>query len=258
MAIFFEIIRAMKASWLSLTFALACGGHALAKSELELLRERRAELDRRIQQLEQQEKRPPEATTAKIESTPQATPAASTGKEEGRVYVVSKGDTLERISRKTHVSVATLEESNQLKASTVIHIGQKLKLPAPPVTESRPKETKSKEAVAAVKTETVSPGTKTISNPSSGSASMPANSPRSKTMAKTDPKSEAKAPAAKTEAGNEKLVIHSITIQNPVIYSEFASKHGTTTARLNELNGLSLGNSQLLAVGSELYVPAQP
>lgn len=248
----------MKASWISLTFALVCGGHVLAKSELELLRERRAELDRKIQQLEQQEKRAPETTTPKLEPTAPATAAPSSGKGEGRFYVVCKGDTLERISRKTRVSVATLEELNQLKASTVIHIGQKLKLPAPPVTESRPKETKPKEAIAAVKTETVSPGTKTISNPSSSSASMPANSPRSKTIAKSDTKSEAKAPTPKTETGNEKLVIHSITIQNPVIYSEFASKHGTTTERLNELNGLSLGNSQLLAVGSELYVPAQP
>ena len=247
----------MKASWMSLTFALVCGGHVLAKSELELLRERRAELDRKIQQLEQQEKRAPETAASKTESSAPAT-AASSSKDEGRFYVVCKGDTLERISRKTHVSVATLEELNQLKASTVIHIGQKLKLPAPAVTESRPKETKPKEVVATVKPETASPGTKTISNPVSSSASSTANSPRSKTLAKSDPKSETKAPASKTEAGNEKLVIHSVTIQNPVIYSEFASKHATTTERLNELNGLSLGNSQLLAVGSELYVPAQP
>lgn len=245
----------MKASWLSLTLALVCGGHVLAKSELELLRERRADLDRKIQQLEQQEKRAQETGTPKTEPS---APAASASKEEGRIYVVRKGDTLERISRRTRVSVATLEELNQLKASTVIHIGQKLKLPAPAITESRSKETKAKETSAAVKTATASPATKTISNPASGSASMPANSPRSKTTSKSDTKSEAKAPAHKTEAGNDKLVIHSVTIQNPVIYSEFASMHGTTTERLNELNGLSLGNSQLLAVGSELYVPAQP
>lgn len=242
---------------MSLTFALVCGGHGFAKSELETLRERRAELDRRIQQLEQQEKRVQETPASKAEPATPSTPAASPAKEEGRVYVVCKGDTLERISRKTRVSVATLEELNQLKASTVIHIGQKLKLPVPAITESRPKETKSKES-AAVKTETAASSTKTISNPATGGSSMPANSPRSKTTSKSETKSEAKAPAPKTEAGNDKLVIHSVTIQSPVIYSEFASKHGTTTGRLNELNGLSLGNSQLLAVGSELYVPAQP
>jgi LysM repeat protein len=248
----------MKAFWMSLTFALVCGGPVFAKSELELLRERRAELDRKIQQLEQRENRSRETTTPKMESAAPSTPAAPASKEEGRIYVVRKGDTLERISRKTRVSVAKLEELNQLKASTVIHIGQKLKLPAPAVTESRPKETKPKEASADVKNAVISPATQTISNPSSGSASMPANSPRSKATSKSDSKSEAKAPVQKTEAGNDKLVIHSVTIQNPVIYSEFASKHGTTTERLNELNGLSLGNSQLLAVGSELYVPAQP
>ena len=244
---------------MSLTFALVCGGHVFAKSELELLREHRAELDRRIQQLEQQEKRDPEASTPKMESTAPATPATSSSKEEGRFYVVCKGDTLERISRKTHVSVATLEEMNQLKASTVIHIGQKLKLPAPPVMESRPKETKPKEAIVAVKTETVSPGTKTISNPSSSSASMPANSPRSKTLAKSDTKSEAKTPAQRAAAiSSEKLVINSITLQNRMIYSDVAKKYGTNTDRLNALNGLSLSEHQLLDVGTELYVPVQP
>jgi LysM repeat protein len=214
-------------------------------------------LDRKIQQLEQQEKRVQETGTPKMEPAAPSAPATSASKEEGRIYVVRKGDTLERISRKTRASVAQLEALNQLKASTVIHIGQKLKLPAA-VTESRPKETKPKETSAAAKIETASLSTKTISNPGSGSASMPANSPRSKTTSKSGTKSEAKAPTYKTEAGNDKLVIHSVTIQNPVIYSEFASMHDTTTERLNELNGLSLGNSQLLAVGSELYVPAQP
>jgi LysM repeat protein len=245
----------MKASWLSLTLVLVCGGHVLAKSELELLRERRAELDRKIQQLEQQEKRAQETGTPKTEPS---APATSASKEEGRIYVVRKGDTLERISRRTRVSVATLEELNQLKASTVIHIGQKLKLPAPAVTESRPKETKPKETSAAVKTATAAPATKTISNPASGSASMPANSPRSKTTSKSDTKSEAKAPAQKIEAGNDKLVINSITLHNRMIYSDVAKKYDTSTERLNELNGLSLSEHQLLDVGTELYVPVRP
>lgn len=232
---------------MSLTFALVCGGHVLAKSELELLRERRAELDRKIQQLEQQEKRTPESAIP-------STPAASSSKEEGRFYLVRKGDTLERISRKTRVSVATLEELNQLKASTVIHIGQKLKLPAPAVTESRPKETKSKETSVAVKTEPAPSSTKTISNPAKSAA--PANSPRSKTTST----SETKASTTKLEAGNEKLVIHSITLQSPAVYSDVAEKYSTTTDRLNDLNGLSLNHRQLLKEGTELYVPmpAQP
>lgn len=53
-------------------------------------------------------------------------------------------------------------------------------------------------------------------------------------------------------------MIRSIIIQNETTYGDFAGKHGTTTERLNELNGLSLGRSTVLAKGSELYVPAQP
>ena len=41
-------------------------------------------------------------------------------------------------------------------------------------------------------------------------------------------------------------------------YGEFAAKHGTDTARLNDLNGLDLTTATVLAKGSELYVPAQP
>jgi ribosomal protein L7/L12 len=37
-----------------------------------------------------------------------------------------------------------------------------------------------------------------------------------------------------------------------------AAAHGTSTAKLNALNGLNLNSSTVLAKGSELYVPAQP
>jgi len=238
----------MKASWMSLTLALVCGGPVLAKTELELLRERRAELDRKIQQLEQQEKPAPETAPAKSEPQPGlSTPARA----EERVYVVRKGDTLERISRKTRVSVATLEQLNRLQASTVIHIGQKLKLPPAVANPTKPKETAAPAA-------TTSMAVKTISNPSTSSA--PANSPRSKATSKSEPKSETKTTAPKLEAGNEKLVIHSIILQNRIVYSDVAAKYGTTTDRLNDLNGLSLSPKQLLQEGTELYVPvpAQP
>lgn len=239
---------------MSLTLALVCSGPVLAKTELELLRERRAELDRKIQQLEQQEKPASETVPAKSEPQPGLSAPA---RAEERVYVVRKGDTLERISRKTRVSVATLEQLNRLQASTVIHIGQKLKLP-PAAATSRPTPTKPKET--AVPPGTASIAVKTISNPTPSTSSAPANSPRSKTTSKSEPKSETKTTAPKLEAGNEKLVIHSIILQNRIVYSDVAAKYGTTTDRLNDLNGLSLSPKQLLQEGTELYVPvpAQP
>ena len=41
-------------------------------------------------------------------------------------------------------------------------------------------------------------------------------------------------------------------------YGDFAATHGTDTSRLNDLNGLDLTQTTVLAKGSELYVPAQP
>jgi hypothetical protein len=47
-------------------------------------------------------------------------------------------------------------------------------------------------------------------------------------------------------------------IEVEMTYAEFAAQHGTNVARLNELNGLDLTETTVLAKGSELYVPAQP
>jgi hypothetical protein len=47
-------------------------------------------------------------------------------------------------------------------------------------------------------------------------------------------------------------------VEAEMTYAEFAAKHGTDIARLNELNGLDLVSSTVLAKGSELYVPGQP
>jgi hypothetical protein len=52
--------------------------------------------------------------------------------------------------------------------------------------------------------------------------------------------------------------INSVFITEETDFSAFAAAHGTSTAKLNALNGLNLNPSTVLAKGSELYVPAQP
>ena len=46
----------------------------------------------------------------------------------GPVYIVKKGDTLESIAKKNHTTVAKLCKQNQIKKSSVLRIGQKIKL----------------------------------------------------------------------------------------------------------------------------------
>jgi LysM repeat protein len=239
---------------MSATLALALSGPVLAKPELELLRERCAEQERRILQLEEENARlrgvptAAKTTPAPTDKPLPSTTAAAPAQKQNPSYTVRKGDTLERIARKTGVSVKTLSQLNRLTASTLIHPGQTLKLPAvakkesptpspAPATVSEPKP---KEAAA--------PASKTISNPAPGA--VPA--------AKSEPAPEKKPAATQTASGSERSVIRSIIIQNETTYGDFAGTHGTTIERLNELNGLSLGRSTVLAKGSELYVPAQP
>ena len=59
----------------------------------------------------------------------------------------------------------------------------------------------------------------------------------------------------KKPAGNK---VRTLTVEEETTFEQFAAKHGTTTDRLNELNGLDLAAETVLAKGSELYVPGQP
>ncbi len=48
-----------------------------------------------------------------------------------------------------------------------------------------------------------------------------------------------------------------IKITREISYSDFAKKYNTTTARLDQLNGLRQDPTTILAQGSQLYIPAQ-
>ena len=52
--------------------------------------------------------------------------------------------------------------------------------------------------------------------------------------------------------------IKSVLVTEETDFGAFAAAHGTTTEKLNALNGHSLKPSTVLAKGSEFYVPAQP
>ncbi len=49
-----------------------------------------------------------------------------------------------------------------------------------------------------------------------------------------------------------------IKITKEISYIDFAKKYNTTPARLDQLNGLHLDPTTILAQGSELYIPEQP
>lgn len=63
---------------------------------------------------------------SKNERTNLALPASGAS----RIYHVARGDTLWRIARRFHVGLADLMAVNQLAASSKLHIGQELRIPA--------------------------------------------------------------------------------------------------------------------------------
>ena len=67
------------------------------------------------------------------------------------------------------------------------------------------------------------------------------------------PISNTPAPVQKPRASDKP-----VRIDKEITYGQFAKNHGTTASRLDELNGLELDPSTILAQGSELYIPAQP
>ena len=83
-----------------------------------------------------------------------------------------------------------------------------------------------------------------------------------KEMAKTPTPTPAPAPAKVEEPATQTVSntprVKSVFIDTETDFSAFAAAHGTSTAKLNALNGLNLNSSTVLAKGSELYVPAQP
>jgi hypothetical protein len=49
-----------------------------------------------------------------------------------------------------------------------------------------------------------------------------------------------------------------VVVERDMTFGEFATLHQTSTERLNELNGLDLSSTTILAKGSEIYLSPKP
>ncbi|MFZ9938591.1 MAG: LysM peptidoglycan-binding domain-containing protein [Luteolibacter sp.] len=187
-------------------------------------------------------------------------------------YTIKPGDNLTRIARKHGCTVAELIKANGLKSNAMIHPGQKLKIPD------------GKEAAQVAPTEAA--GTYTVKPGDTFSSIARRHDISVKDLMTANPDTDPKAlrPGKKIKLGTpqelatqtagetvsaapagtesalpaEKPAIVTVAVDAEMTYSAFATKHDTDIARLNELNGLDLDASTLLAKGSELYVPQAP
>ena len=147
---------------LSMVFAAPT---AFAKSELETLRSLCQEQERQIRQLEDENTKlrsdsggshsRPVSAASILSSATQTQTIANPTAATASTYTVKAGDSLEKIARKMSTSPEKLAKANDLKTNSVIHPGQKLKLPngTAPATAAAPPSPKTND-----KTHTVQAG----------------------------------------------------------------------------------------------------
>jgi LysM repeat protein len=109
---------------LSMVLAMPCES---AQTELESLRQLCQDQDRKIRQLEGQLKQlgagQASAATSPAKASEAARPTAID------TYPVKSGDSIEKIARRTGCTASVLYKLNGLKPSSIIHPGQRIKLP---------------------------------------------------------------------------------------------------------------------------------
>lgn len=210
--------------------------------------------------------------SAPSQSIPDAAVApAPTVEASGDTYTVKPGDSFLRIARNHGCTAQALAAANGMTLESVIHPGQKLKLPsgaastAPIAAPAKPKTYTIQDGdtyynisrrlkipldelmAANPKAKATELYTGRVINLPGTAAEIPATPPT--VQSTPDPVAE---PEPAPEPAKK---IRSVKIEGEITYDEFAKQHGTTTQRLNDLNGLDLAGTTVLAVGSELYVP---
>lgn len=125
---------------------------ALGKSELEILRSRCLEQERQIRLLEDENTKlrtdgyaGHTSTTKTAPAPPVAPKSESPTATTASTYTVKSGDSWEKISSKLGLTSQKLAKANGLKSSSIIHPGQKLKVPgaATVTTSTAPEPTPS-------------------------------------------------------------------------------------------------------------------
>lgn len=202
-------------------------------------------------------------------------------------YTIKPGDSLARIARNHGCTAQELAAANGLKLNAVIHPGQNLKLPGQasandaeittPAPASGSHTIQAGETLSAVSRrykmtldsllaanpginpKTLKVGQKiqlaAVEEPKPAAAAAPApTAPPALAVKESLPVSD-KA-AAEPAPAHVDAKIRSVMVDSEITYGEFAAKHGTDTVRLNDLNGLDLSKTTVLAKGSELYVQA--
>jgi len=278
----------MTPRFVSLFVLFAACTPLLAQTEVEKLRARCAEQELQIQQLELRisqltDSPPPSAGQVTVQKTAQ--PASSPNAS--NYYTVKAGDHIPRIARMHSTSSTVLNQLNNFKSDEIIHPGQKIKVPSSAsqtaMTDAPSPVTVTERTHKIADGETfyrislkygVSVDALIAANPNvnyralrtgqvinlPGSSSTVTSAAAKTTSSVPSLSRVSSIPVSNNTAAINKprAVDKPVKITQEITYLEFAKNYLTTTSRLDELNGLDLDPSTVLAEGSELYIPAQP
>jgi LysM repeat protein len=197
-----------------------------------------------------------------------STPAIVTA--EG-AYEVQQGDSLSKIARTQGTTVAALKAANPTLNPNKMAIGQKIQIPgssapreqvaatpapAPtPVQQTTPEE---RSPETAPQPAPVQEKTSIAEIQNATQQTMPAPEPApAPALAQADTETvKNTAPESSTPQGSAAYRL--IKTTRELTLAEVAKENNTTTEKINALNGWSFSPQTLLAVDSELYIPAQP
>ena len=207
------------------------------------------------------------SVTAKVQSK---TPAPATKAPKSETHLVKRGETFYRIASINQISVGKLKELNPNVDTNRITEGQKLKVSGKPAAQiASRKRTITKLAAAPVSRRS----TPAAAPKKSSTAALTRSAASKKPVASSRPTSSRKIAAPKEATVKKEVAsapapptveapmpaapkkISSVILTNETSFSDFASKHGTSTTSLNALNGWNLPKATVLARGSEIYVP---
>ena len=213
----------------------------------------------------------PSKTTS---SAPAAAASSSSHQTESIAgsYEVKAGDNLSKIARLQGTTVAALQAANPGLNPTKMAIGQKIQIPG------------SSSASSASLAENATPTPAPVKQPAKSERNVdpaPAPAPvQEQAIVKETPTQEKEvmpepAPAlAQTDTLTDTQTVKNIPAEaaaqpaattyrlikttRELTLADVAKEHNTTPEKINALNGWSFSPQTLLAVDSELYIPAQP
>jgi len=164
-------------------------------------------------------------------------------------HTIKKGDTFYSIARVNDISVGKLTQLNPGVSPARIMSGQKLKVSGSPAAALETRSSSAKKSSTTARTHNVTSKKSTATPISTRKKSpTPPVAKMEATPAPTPPEMEESGPATPRP-------VSSVILTSETTFSDFASKHRTSTEQLNSLNGWNYPRATLLARGSEIYVP---